>query len=61
MTRQQRRSKSQWINGLKRRGYTYRRGSIWQRWRWTPQVRLKLMIHPDFWYHIGEIEDGSKT
>ncbi len=35
MTKLQRRNKSRWCNRLKKRGYTYRHGKVWERWRWT--------------------------
>ena len=62
MTRQQRRSKSRWINGLKKRGYTFRLGKVWQRWRWTARVAIwELPIfHADYEAAIGVgIEDGA--
>lgn len=41
MTRQQRRSKSQRINRLKRRGYVWRNRAWWRRYRFTIQVPLR--------------------
>lgn len=35
MTRLARRQKSRWINLMKKRGYAYRNGRLWHRWRWT--------------------------
>lgn len=65
MTRQQRRSKSRWVNRLKKRGYTYRRGKVWQRWRWSFPVKIDVplpIFHADWELGIREgIEDGSET
>lgn len=41
MTRQQRRSKSQWIRQLKRMDYKYFGGRIWKKFKWVLTVVLE--------------------
>lgn len=40
MTRQARRSKTKWIKLMKKRGFAWRSGRLWRKYRWVAKVPL---------------------